>query len=183
MRHWRFVTLVTAIAVLVSASPALANGSGAATFTEHQFNVTDTFLDANFCTGDPAMITTIRTGVFHVTELPNFTYHITGTATGTFELVPLDPALPTYIGRFTQHFSESGNGLSKEAQGMPIKVELVEELGSDAYVYGHVALEGQDERFVVRTDPRKAPELGSTVYVKPRTDHHHAFHSVTGLRL
>ena len=110
MRHWRFATLVTAIAVLVSASPALANGSGAATFTEHQFNVTDTFLDANFCTGDPAMITTIRTGVFHVTELPNFTYHITGTATGTFELVPLDPALPTYIGRFTQHFSESGNG-------------------------------------------------------------------------
>jgi multiple sugar transport system ATP-binding protein len=77
----------------------------------------------------------------------------------------------------------AGSGLSKEAQGMPIKVELVEELGSDAYVYGHVALEGQDERFTVRTDPRKAPELGSTVYVRPRTDHHHAFHAVTGLRL
>jgi multiple sugar transport system ATP-binding protein len=76
-----------------------------------------------------------------------------------------------------------GGGLSKEAQGMPIKVELVEELGSDAFVYGHVALEGQDERFVVRTDPRKAPELGSTVYVRPRPDHHHAFHATTGLRL
>ena len=45
---------------------------------------------------------------------------------------------------------------------MPIVVELVEDLGSDANVYGHAALEGQDERFVVRTDPRKAPELGST---------------------
>ena len=40
---------------------------------------------------------------------------------------------------------------------MPIKVELVEELGSDAFVYGHVALEGEDEQFTVRTDPRKAP--------------------------
>jgi len=84
----------------------------------------------------------------------------------------------------TDLVSEStGTGLSKEVQGMPIKVELVEELGSDAYVYGHVALEGQDERFTVRTDPRKAPELGSTVWVRPRTDQHHAFHSVSGLRL
>jgi multiple sugar transport system ATP-binding protein len=66
---------------------------------------------------------------------------------------------------------------------MPIVVDLVEELGSDAYVYGTVALEGQDERFVIRTDPRKAPELGSTVYARPRTDSHHAFHSVSGLRL
>jgi multiple sugar transport system ATP-binding protein len=83
----------------------------------------------------------------------------------------------------TDLVAAGGNGLSKEAVGMPIEVELVEELGSDAYVYGHVALEGQDERFVVRTDPRNAPELGSTVYVRPRTDQHHAFHSVTGLRL
>ena len=76
------------------------------------------------------------------------------------------------------------SGLSKGGGvGMPIKVELVEELGSDAFVYGHVALEGEDERFTVRTDPRKAPELGSTVYVRPRPDHHHAFHAVTGLRL
>jgi multiple sugar transport system ATP-binding protein len=68
--------------------------------------------------------------------------------------------------------------------GMPIHVDLVEELGSDAYVYGTVALEGQDERFVVRaTDPRRAPHLGDTVYVKPRAGHHHAFHTVTGRRL
>ena len=77
----------------------------------------------------------------------------------------------------------AGGGLSKEAAGMPIVVDLVEELGSDAYVYGTVALEGQDERFVIRTDPRSAPALGSTVYVRPRTDSHHAFHSVTGVRL
>jgi multiple sugar transport system ATP-binding protein len=67
--------------------------------------------------------------------------------------------------------------------GMPIHVDLVEELGSDAYVYGTVALEGQDERFVVRADPRQSPHLGDIVYVKPRQGHHHAFHAVSGERL
>jgi multiple sugar transport system ATP-binding protein len=67
--------------------------------------------------------------------------------------------------------------------GMPIVVDLVEELGSDAYVYGHAALDGGDEKFVVRTDGRHTPSLGDTVYVKPRTDSHHAFHAVTGARL
>jgi multiple sugar transport system ATP-binding protein len=67
--------------------------------------------------------------------------------------------------------------------GMPIHVDLVEELGSDAYVYGTVALEGQDERFVVRVDSRQAPQLGDIVYVKPRPGDHHAFHATNGRRL
>jgi multiple sugar transport system ATP-binding protein len=70
-----------------------------------------------------------------------------------------------------------------EDGGMPIHVDLVEELGSDAYVYGTVALEGQDERFVVRADPRRAPQLGDIVHVKPRAGQHHAFHAVNGRRL
>jgi multiple sugar transport system ATP-binding protein len=67
--------------------------------------------------------------------------------------------------------------------GMPIAVELVEELGSDAYVHGTVAMEGQDERFVVRADPRHTPHLTDIVYVKPRTGSHHAFNSATGKRI
>jgi multiple sugar transport system ATP-binding protein len=67
--------------------------------------------------------------------------------------------------------------------GMPIHVDLVEELGSDAYVYGTVALEGQDERFVVRVESSRAPNLGDIVYVKPRVGAHHAFHAVSGERL
>src|SRR6266511_2491383 len=67
--------------------------------------------------------------------------------------------------------------------GMPIVVDLVEELGSDAYVYGHAAMDGADERFVVRTDGRREPSLGETVHVKPRTDHPHPFHAVTGLQI
>jgi multiple sugar transport system ATP-binding protein len=67
--------------------------------------------------------------------------------------------------------------------GMPIRVDLVEELGADAYVYGTVALEGQDERFVVRLRSSQAPALGEIVYVKPRVGSHHAFHAVSGDRL
>jgi multiple sugar transport system ATP-binding protein len=67
--------------------------------------------------------------------------------------------------------------------GMPIMVELVEDLGSDANVYGHAALEGGSERFVIRTDRRNMPHMGDTVFVKPRPDQHHAFHAVTGVRI
>ncbi|HEV7962579.1 MAG TPA: sn-glycerol-3-phosphate ABC transporter ATP-binding protein UgpC [Actinoplanes sp.] len=66
---------------------------------------------------------------------------------------------------------------------MPIHVDLVEELGSDSYVYGTVALEGHNERFVVRVTSQKAPRLGDIVYVKPRVGAHHAFHATTGERL
>jgi multiple sugar transport system ATP-binding protein len=67
--------------------------------------------------------------------------------------------------------------------GMPIVVELVEELGSDAFVHGHAAINGGHESFVVRTDGRHTPHMGETVFVRPRIGSHHAFHAVTGARL
>ena len=67
--------------------------------------------------------------------------------------------------------------------GVPIKVDLVEELGSDAYVYGHADFDGADERFVVRTDGRDAPQMGETVHIKPRSGHHHVFHAASGDRI
>ena len=86
--------------------------------------------------------------------------------------------------RVTVGFRPEDTELVGEGEhGMPITVDLVEELGSDAYIYGTVALEGQNERFVVRTDPRKAPGLNDTVFVRPRADSHHAFHSQNGLRI
>jgi multiple sugar transport system ATP-binding protein len=67
--------------------------------------------------------------------------------------------------------------------GLPITVELVEELGSDAYVHGHVALNGGAEPFVVRTDGRVIPRMGETVFVRPRAGSQHVFHATTGVRL
>jgi len=87
-------------------------------------------------------------------------------------------------GRVTVGFRPEECSLVSAAEGgMPVTVDLVEETGADALVYGAVALEGQTERFVVRTDPRRVPRLGEIVYVKPNPHSHHAFHAVTGVRL
>jgi multiple sugar transport system ATP-binding protein len=67
--------------------------------------------------------------------------------------------------------------------GIPVVVELVEDLGADANIYGHAALDGGAERFTVRTDRRHMPTMGDTVFVRPRVDAHHVFHAVTGQRL
>ncbi|MBN9620412.1 MAG: TOBE domain-containing protein, partial [Actinobacteria bacterium] len=77
-----------------------------------------------------------------------------------------------------------GEGLTKAA-GVKMQVDLVEELGADAYVYG--SLPGDDDltdkRVVVRFDGRVPPSIGSTVTVNIRTDEAHVFHPETGLRL
>ena len=67
--------------------------------------------------------------------------------------------------------------------GLPIVVDLVEDLGSDANVYGHAALEAGSERFVVRTDRRSMPSMGETVFIKPQPNQIHAFHAANGTRI
>jgi multiple sugar transport system ATP-binding protein len=69
--------------------------------------------------------------------------------------------------------------------GFPIVVELVEELGSDAYVHGSAKLNGDEghDTVVVRTDGRVVPKMGETVYVRPRAGSQHVFHAVTGVRI
>jgi multiple sugar transport system ATP-binding protein len=70
--------------------------------------------------------------------------------------------------------------------GIPVIVELVEELGSDAFVHGHAALtigDSSRDTLVVRTDGRVVPQIGDTVYLRPRAGSQHVFHAVTGQRL
>jgi multiple sugar transport system ATP-binding protein len=69
--------------------------------------------------------------------------------------------------------------------GIPVVVELVEELGSDAYVHGHAQLNGggAKDTLVVRTDGRVIPKMGETVFLRPRAGSQHVFHAVTGNRL
>jgi multiple sugar transport system ATP-binding protein len=78
---------------------------------------------------------------------------------------------------------ENTDLVSADDGGMPIHVDLVEELGSDSFVYGTVALEGHNERFVVRVESRRTPKLGDIVYVKPRVGSQHAFHATSGVAL
>jgi len=76
---------------------------------------------------------------------------------------------------------------------IPVEVDVVEELGSDAFVYGSVPTEygeAKDIKFsagesqvVVRIDPRDVPKKGETIWVTIRTGEQHVFSSATGLRL
>ncbi len=68
--------------------------------------------------------------------------------------------------------------------GLPVTIDVVEELGADAYVYGTV--EGgsaTDKPIIARTDGRTPPAKGSVVRLTPKFDHVHLFDTDTGLRL
>jgi multiple sugar transport system ATP-binding protein len=78
---------------------------------------------------------------------------------------------------------EATDVVSPTEGGLPIVVDLVEDLGSDANVYGHAALDGGSERFVVRTDRRHMPTMGETVYIKPQANQVHVFNAGTGARI
>ncbi|EXG79461.1 ABC transporter ATP-binding protein [Cryptosporangium arvum] len=70
-----------------------------------------------------------------------------------------------------------------DGTGLPLVVDLVEELGSDAYVYGHSEIGGDDTRIVTRTDGRKVPTLADTVHLQINKDDVHVFHAGTGARI
>ena len=73
--------------------------------------------------------------------------------------------------------------------GLDVQVDVVEELGADAYVYGSLAkgsdVVGDDESHTVvaRVDSRQVPQRGATITLSPEREGLHLFHSETGDRL
>ena len=82
---------------------------------------------------------------------------------------------------------------AQDEHSIPVRLSFVEELGSDAYIYGElVGAEdseaklgsGEDSsQIIVRVPPRTAPEPGETVYVRIRPGQEHIFSASTGKRL
>jgi multiple sugar transport system ATP-binding protein len=75
-------------------------------------------------------------------------------------------------------------GLRPEAlelvpDGVPGEVEVVEELGADAYVFCATEL----ARLVARVDARRVPAQGERVALRPRPNEAHLFDAETGARL
>ena len=85
--------------------------------------------------------------------------------------------------------------VDKSVEGtIPVEVDFVEELGSDAYVYGHLVgdergeglgsgAEGTNKQLIVRVPPRTAPGRGGVLYVHIREGQQHNFSAATGVRL
>src|SRR4051794_4671483 len=70
------------------------------------------------------------------------------------------------------------------AEGLDAGVEVVEELGSDAFVYCSAELVGTPARLVARVPARHAPERGERVHLRPSTEYPpHVFDAETGERI
>ena len=102
------------------------------------------------------------------------------------EVVPLDRDT---VGR--AHGSEVTIGVRPEdivvgpadGKGLPVTVDLVEELGADGYLYGHTDINGKRTDIVARVDGRNHPHSGETVTLAATAGHVHAFDVETGERL
>jgi len=73
--------------------------------------------------------------------------------------------------------------LSETGEGLPVEVNLVEELGADAYIYGSTRLGDTEHEIIARVDGRRPPEKGETVYFRPKEGHVHLFDTKTGARM
>ncbi|MDO7883394.1 ABC transporter ATP-binding protein [Salinibacterium soli] len=73
--------------------------------------------------------------------------------------------------------------VATSGQGLPVEVDVVEELGADGYLYGHTEIDGNRVDIVARVDGRNHPNAGDKVVITPEPNHIHAFDSESGERL
>ncbi len=89
---------------------------------------------------------------------------------------------------------EASNIVASEVDGaIPVKVDLVEELGSDSFIYGsidadaelasHLSSGAGDAQIIVRGDPRVVPMKGDKIWVTIAEGQQHTFSASSGLRL
>ncbi len=78
------------------------------------------------------------------------------------------------IGVRPEHLEVGGPGAGG---GFQMEVDVVEELGADAYLYGRIVVSGDavDEAVVARADGRRPPQRGSRVWLHPEPGHVHFF--------
>jgi multiple sugar transport system ATP-binding protein len=73
--------------------------------------------------------------------------------------------------------------LELAGEGIPVEVEVVEELGADAFVFGAAEVAGARTRLVARVDTKSAPARGARVAFRPRAAETHVFDPESGVRL
>jgi multiple sugar transport system ATP-binding protein len=69
------------------------------------------------------------------------------------------------------------------SHGIKATVEVVEELGPDAFVFSIAEFHGQTLKLVARVEARSRPVHGEQVWLSPHLDDAHLFHPSTGERL
>ncbi len=98
------------------------------------------------------------------------------------------------LGKVILGFRPESLDLVTEANesAFPVEVNIVEELGSDAFVYGTLRGELADaevtsgageNQVIIRVDPRSVPAKGEKIFVAIRPGESHIFSSATGERI
>jgi multiple sugar transport system ATP-binding protein len=67
--------------------------------------------------------------------------------------------------------------------GIPAKVDVVEDVGADAFVFCSAELDGKTTKLVARSEARRAPKQGDRVALRPRADESLLFDPASGERL
>ena len=95
----------------------------------------------------------------------------------------LDAAKAASLSEITIGIRPESFKVSTDEAGLALHVDLVEELGADAYVYGTAHLGDTDEQVVVRVADRAVPEMGQTIRLTVVPDETHVFSPASGERL
>jgi len=72
---------------------------------------------------------------------------------------------------------------SPDGTGIAVTVNVVEELGADAFAYGTAKVSGNDVDLIVRVDARATPAKGETLHLVPKSGETHIFSVSSGDRL
>jgi multiple sugar transport system ATP-binding protein len=73
--------------------------------------------------------------------------------------------------------------LELAGEGIQARVDVVEDVGADAFVFCTADLTGAATKLVARTEVRNAPKQGDTVSLRPRAAEAHVFDPASGERL
>ncbi|MDU0967967.1 MAG: sn-glycerol-3-phosphate ABC transporter ATP-binding protein UgpC [Actinomycetaceae bacterium] len=140
--------------------------------------------------GSPSM----NLGRFHVED----DHAVLGEARIPLSKATLDALTPADNGEIIIGFRPEGLEIADDPSGatIPVTIDLVEELGSDAYVYGHLASGEQltisddsddnSDKFgqiVVRVPPHTAPPAGNVIHLRIEDGQQHNFSAATTQRL
>jgi len=73
--------------------------------------------------------------------------------------------------------------LTVDTKGLIVDVDVIEELGSDGYLYGRVQLDGTEQNIVVRVHPIDHPMAGDKIHLQADPEAVHVFDTESGERL
>jgi multiple sugar transport system ATP-binding protein len=105
---------------------------------------------------------------------------------GTVSLGSASVALPSGVsrdGRASVIVGLRPEALELAGEGLQAEVEVVEELGADAYVFCTADVAGAPTKLVARCDARLRPVRGERISLRPRSEEAHLFDALSGERL